>query len=76
MDNEFVLIEKNIYLIDLNNFDLDKLLDEFLIIINKLMKENDHDVKLNMQLQLQLILIFHVYKRQDIVHLFVDDIFQ
>jgi len=53
MDNEFVPIYKNIYLIDLNNFDLDLLLDEFLIIINKLMKVYDHDDRLNMQLQLR-----------------------
>jgi hypothetical protein len=53
MDNEFVPIEKNIYLIDLNNFDLDILSDEFLININKLMKVYDHDDRLNTQLQLK-----------------------
>jgi len=54
MDNEFVLIEKNIYLIVLNNLHLVILLDEFLIKKNMLMKVNDHDVQLNKQLQLKI----------------------
>ena len=54
MDNMFVHFEKNIYLIDLYNFDLEKLLDEYLILRNELMINYVHDVLLNKQLQLKI----------------------
>lgn len=53
MKNEFVPNEKNIHLIDLDNFDLEKCLDELLITTNKLMINNNHDVQLNNQSQLK-----------------------
>jgi hypothetical protein len=63
MENEFVLIEKNIYLIDLNNSHLEILLDEFLINNNMQMIMNNHDGRLNTQLQLKTnIFLFSLNK--------------
>ncbi len=54
LDNQFILIEKNIDLIDLNNLYSEILLDELKVYMNKLRIMNDHDVRLNTQLQTKI----------------------